>query len=351
MVEHILNLRIAGIVQETATAASFLLEDTTGNDIVYKPGQFLTLIFNHGLHEVRRSYSISSPPGSSKQVRITVKRVHNGEVSRLLLDHYHTGDILKAALPAGMFVLDDNKADKARDIFFFAAGSGISPVFSLLTSILHNTRNTSVVLAYQNHSEKETIFRSELEEIAGKFTDRFKWYDFVSYPEAGGHSSMRLNNEILEALIPAATRCQPADTVFFVCGPPSFMRMCQFTILLMGYRAAQVKKEYFVINTPPPPPLIVNPVERMVKVEGAGADIHFTTVYPKTILESALEKGIALPYSCRGGRCSTCVAKCASGEVVMSMNDVLTEADIRNGLVLTCVGYAVTDIVLTYRQG
>jgi ring-1,2-phenylacetyl-CoA epoxidase subunit PaaE len=351
MIEHILNLRIAGIVQETATAASFLLEDTTGNDIVYKPGQFLTLIFNHGLHEVRRSYSISSPPGSGKQVRITVKRVHNGEISRLLLDHYHTGDILKAALPAGMFVLDDNKADKARDIFFLAAGSGISPVFSLLTSILNNTRNTSVILAYQNHSEKETIFRPELEEIAGKFTHRFKWYDFVSYPEAGGHSSMRLNNEILEALIPAVTRYLPADTVFFVCGPPSFMRMCQFTILLMGYRAAQVKKEYFVINTPPPPPLIVNPVERMVEVEGTGEDIHFTTVYPKTILESALEKGVALPYSCRGGRCSTCVAKCIRGEVVMSMNDVLTEADIRNGLVLTCVGYAVTDIALTYRQG
>ncbi|MBN8858288.1 MAG: iron-sulfur cluster-binding domain-containing protein [Sphingobacteriales bacterium] len=351
MVEHILNLRIAGIVQETATAVSFLLEDTAGNDIVYKPGQFLTLIFNHGLHEVRRSYSISSPPGNNNQVRITVKRVHNGEISRLLLDHYHTGDIIKAAFPAGMFVLDDNKADKARDIFFLAAGSGISPVFSLLTSILHNTRNTSVVLAYQNHSERETIFRSELEEIAEKFSDRFKWYDFVSYPEADRHSSMRLNNEILEALIPAATRYQPADTVFFVCGPPSFMRMCQFTILLMGYRAAQIKKEYFVINTPPPPPLIVNPVERMVKVEGTREDIYFTTVYPSTILESALEKGIALPYSCRGGRCSTCVAKCAGGEVVMSMNDVLTEADIRDGLVLTCVGYAVTDIVLTYRQG
>ena len=351
MVERILNLRITGIVQETAEAASFLLEDITGNRIVYKPGQFLTLIFNHGLHEVRRSYSISSPPGYDRQVRITVKRVHNGEISRLLLDHYHTGDIIRAALPAGMFVLDDNKEGKTRDIFFLAAGSGISPVFSLLTGILHNIRNTSVILAYQNHSEKETIFRSELEGITEKFADRFKWYDFVSYPEAGGHSSMRLNNEILEALIPAATRYRPADTVFFICGPPSFMRMCQFTILLMGYKAAQIKKEYFVINTPPPPPLIVNPVERMVKVEGTGEDIYFTTVYPRTILESALEKGIALPYSCRGGRCSTCVAKCARGEVVMSMNDVLTEADIREGLVLTCVGYAVTDIVLTYAHG
>ena len=350
MVERILNLRIAGIVQETAEAASFLLEDIAGNEIVYKPGQFLTLIFNRGLHEVRRSYSISSSPGNNNIIRITVKRVHNGEVSRLLLDHYHTGDILSAALPAGMFVLDARKEDKVRDIFFLAAGSGISPVFSLLTDILHNTRNTSVVLAYQNHTRKETIFRSELEALAGEFAGRFTWYDFVSYPEEGAQSSMRLNNEMLEALIPAATRYQPADTVFFICGPPSFMWMCQFTILLMGYKTAQVKKEYFVINTPPPPPLIVNPVERKVKVEDTGEEIHFTTVYPRTILESALEKGIALPYSCKGGRCSTCVAKCTRGEVVMSMNDVLTEADIRNGLVLTCVGYAVTDIALTYRQ-
>lgn len=350
MVEHILNLRITAVVQETTAAASFLLEDTTGREIIYKPGQFLTLIFNSGRHEIRRSYSISSPPGNKKVVRITVKRVQNGEVSRFLLDHYRTGDILKASLPAGMFVLDD-KEDTKRDIFFLAGGSGISPIFSLLTNILHSTTKTSVVLVYQNHSKRETIFRSELEGIAEKFSDRFRWYDFVSNPEAGMRLSGRLNNEVLEALIPAATRYRPSDSLFYICGPSSFMRMCQFTVLLMGYEEAQIKKEYFVINTPPPPPLIVNPAERLVQLEGLTDNITFTTMYPKTILESALEQGIALPFSCRGGRCSTCVAKCTRGEVVMSMNDVLTKSDIKNGLILTCVGYAVSDIALTYRQG
>jgi len=350
MVEQILNLRIVGKVNETAETVSFLLADTAGREILYKAGQFLTLIFSRGQREIRRSYSISSPPGNNQVVRITVKRVHNGEVSRLLLDQYHTGDILKATLPAGMFVQDE-KVDIARDVFFLAAGSGISPVFSLLTNILHNTTKTSVVLVYQNHTKEDTIFRSDLIRISENFAERFKWYDFVSSPETGMHLSCRLNNEILEALIPAATQYQPADSLFYICGPPSFMRMCQFTVLRMGYEETQIKKEYFVINTPPPAPLIVNPAERVVLLEGLADKITFTTMYPKTILESALEQGIALPYSCRGGRCSTCVAKCVRGEVVMSMNDILTKADIKNGLVLTCVGYAVTDIALTYKQG
>ncbi len=349
MVEQILNLRIVSKIQETTDAVSFLLEDTAGREIIYKPGQFLTLIFNRGQREIRRSYSISSPPGNNRIVRITVKRVHNGEVSRLLLDQYHTGDILKAAQPAGMFV-QDGKDDIERDIFFLVAGSGISPVLSLLTDFLYNTAKTSLVLVYQNHTIKDTIFRPELDKVAKDFADRFKWYDFVSNPETGMHLSGRLNNEILEALIPSATKYHPAGSIFYLCGPSSFMRMCQFTVLRMGYEETQIKKEYFVINTPPPAPLIVNPAERVVHLEGLADKITFTTMYPKTILESALEQGIALPYSCRGGRCSTCVAKCTRGEVVMSMNDVLTKADIEKGLILTCVGYAVSDIALTYRQ-
>ncbi len=138
------------------------------------------------------------------------------------------------------------------------------------------------------------------------------------------------------------------DALFYLCGPLSFMRMCQYTILLMGFRNDQLKKEYFIIDTAPPPPLIENPVKRMITVYTNGQELRFPTLYPSTILQSALSQEIELPYSCKGARCSACVARCVKGKVVMSMNDVLTDKDIASGLILTCVGYATTDVEISY---
>jgi ring-1,2-phenylacetyl-CoA epoxidase subunit PaaE len=348
MVEHILTLRIKKIITETKEAASFVLEEINGKVISYKAGQFLTLILNTNGHETRRSYSISSTPGIDSHVQITVKRVHNGEISRHLLDHYKEGNILKALMPSGMFVMNEHK--KSEDVFLLAAGSGITPVFSLLKDILYNRDVLSVILFYQNHAEHDTIFRNELQQLAIDFSTRFTWFDFVSNPQHADYAMRRMNNDILEQTIPALMKYKSGDATFFICGPLSFMRMCQYTLMLMGFAQAQIKKEYFVINTPPAPPLMINTLPRTVFLKNVEPAISFTTTFPQTILQSALEQGIALPYSCRGAKCSTCVARCVSGEVVMSMNDVLTDEDLKHGLVLTCVGYAATDLVLEYQQ-
>lgn len=348
MVEHILVLRIKKVVTETKEAASFVLEEINGKTIPFKAGQFLTLIFNTHGHEIRRSYSISSTPGIQDYLQITVKRVHNGEISRYMLDHCKEGHILKALIPSGMFVMDKHK--KKQDVFLLAAGSGITPVFSLLKDMLYNRNVSSVVLFYQNHTEHDTIFRSELQQLAIEFPVRFKWFDFVSNPQHTDYTIRRMNNDTLEQAIPALIKYKNNDATFFICGPLSFMRMCQYTLMLMGFAQAQIKKEYFVIDTPPAPPLMINTSPRTVVLKNVEPVVSFTTTFPQTILQSALEQGIALPYSCRGGKCSTCVARCLSGEVVMNMNDVLTDEDLKHGLILTCVGYAATDIVLEYQQ-
>lgn len=344
--EQILQLKIANIIYETEYAYSYVLEELNGYTIDYKAGQFLALIFTINNREVRRSYSISSAPGVDKQLQITVKRVHNGEISRLLMDYYKIGDQLKATAPSGMFVLEE-KTYENKDVIMLAAGSGITPIISLIKELLYKKNANAVVLIYQNRSEAETIFGKEIQNLSRQFPGKFTCIDFRS-ADHEEYYYRRLNNEKLEYLIPGYLKHNRGDANFYICGPESFMRMCQFTITLMGFKKEQIKKEHFVIDKPPAPPLIGNP--QPCKVSLLEQNIVFESTYPKTILQSALDNGIALPYSCRGGRCSTCVAKCVSGEVLMTMNDVLTEKDLQSGLILTCVGYAVTDITLEYRK-
>jgi ring-1,2-phenylacetyl-CoA epoxidase subunit PaaE len=344
-----LVLRITRIIPETRSASTFLLEEVSGKKILYKAGQFITFIFRLNRFEVRRSYSMSSAPGVDDQVSITVKRVRNGQVSRHLLDHCRVGDTLTALAPSGMFVLDE-QLDAQSNVFLLAAGSGITPVYALLKDILHHKPGVSVLLVYQNHTESGTIFRKELEQLAVQYAHRFTWLDFVSVSHSPLRSSRRLNNEKLENIISQKIGTDRSNARFFICGPMAFMRMSQFTILLMGFGEGRIRKEFFVIDPPPAPPLIKDVRPGQVIVHTGDQTLTFATGYPKTILQSALDQNIALPYSCRGGRCSACVAKCLKGEIKMSVNDVLTQSDLDQGLILTCVGYAASDVELAFEN-
>lgn len=144
---------------------------------------------------------------------------------------------------------------------------------------------------------------------------------------------------------------QQVDTnsvMFYLCGPVSFMRMAEFTLRIMGYQESFIRKENFVVDHIPKPPIINDPSPKNVTIVYDGHQYDVEVAYPQNILQAALLQNIQLPYSCRGGRCSVCAAICISGKVKMSLNEVLTEKDLSKGMVLTCVGYAETDIVLDF---
>jgi ring-1,2-phenylacetyl-CoA epoxidase subunit PaaE len=138
------------------------------------------------------------------------------------------------------------------------------------------------------------------------------------------------------------------ETLFYLCGPPALMRMAQFTLKLMGFADDQIRRENFVVEYIPPPPLITDRDPKQIVIHFHKQTYHITSEFPTNILQAALNNNIQLPYSCRGGRCSTCVARLMKGNVKMSINDVLTNKDLENGLVLTCVGYPETDIELDF---
>ncbi len=333
---------IERIKNETAHCKTFYFKAHDHESFAYLPGQFITLILHHNKIEQRRSYSLSSTPGVDELPSFTVKRIQNGAISRYLFDHLKMGDTLQALAPAGRFTIKEPK-----DVnFFIAAGSGITPIFAHIKHLLYNQDFARVVLVYQNPNETSSIFRIDLLGLQNKFADRFNFIELFSQPQDGQHTPQRLNNYLVEKLV--IENVHSASVNFYVCGPRALMLIVKFTLRVMGYKEDQIFKENFVIDHIPPPPAITDTRPHNALVHLNNRQHHFIVNYPENILEAALKNNVQLPFSCRGGRCSTCTAQCVKGRIKMSLNEVLTDKDVENGLVLTCLGYPESDIELVF---
>ncbi|HEX8334682.1 MAG TPA: 2Fe-2S iron-sulfur cluster-binding protein [Segetibacter sp.] len=336
--ENIL-FKVERIVNETEFSRTLYLS-STGEKIAYKAGQFLTFILNLYGKEIRRSYSFGSTPGIDDELFITIKRIENGAVSRYFFEHIKEGDTLISLPPSGRFTIEESDD---RVYFFIAAGSGITPIFSLLKQLLFQ-QNNKVILLYQNTDERSSIYRRQIKELQKKFANRFTLVEIFSKP-IEAKQPQRLNNHLLEKIITEHIS-EGEDILFYLCGHLEFMRMAHFTLRVMGYKEEQVKKENFVIDFIPKAPFMDDTSPKSVVIHFNGRTHNIQVAYPHNILEVALKNNIQLPYSCRGGRCSTCTATCISGSIKMSINDVLTDKDLEKGLILTCVGYPETDVEL-----
>lgn len=341
-----LEFVVTNIVQETPNARSYYLLPSNNEPLKYEAGQFLTLEINLNDNVVRRSYSMSSTPGIDPFISITIQQIANGEISRHLFNHLHKDSVIRTLEPAGRFTLQTS--DKLqRTIFFIAAGSGITPVFSLLKKVLHTEPLSKIVLLYQNKNQAYTIFYHSLMQLEEKFPDRLNIVFLFSQPDYGS-TSQRLNIDLLESLILQYNSTGKEKAIFFTCGPKAFMRMVEYTVRTAGYASEQIHKEFFLVDPVPAPPPPIDRSPRKAIIYLNGEEYEITVRYPQTILQAALEQSVLLPYSCRGGRCSTCVARCTKGKVMMSINEILTDKDLSNGLVLPCVGYALSDVELKY---
>lgn len=331
------ELRVVAIHTESLDTKTILLERTDGRLLSYRAGQFLTLLFTIHGHELRRSYSFSTTPGIDPIPAITVKRIPNGEISRYLLDHLHPGDTLITLPPAGRFVLEAAPAK----LFFLAAGSGLVPIFSLVKQAVKDELPAHVTLITQQHEPASTPFREQLSALQTSYgPEKFEWIDLLSVQNG------RINNWWLERWL-ETTQSLNDNTRFYLCGPPAFMRMARFTLKTLCIPDDHIRQEYFTIERRLAPAPLVDPAPKTVTIVTTTGRYEFETAWPDTILDSALKHGIRLPYSCHAGRCSTCVARLIQGQIKMSTNEVLTEKDLQQGLALTCVGYAETDIILS----
>jgi ring-1,2-phenylacetyl-CoA epoxidase subunit PaaE len=349
MQETTLNLRVKKIIPETADTRTYVFEPIDSQPVHYLPGQFLTFLLP-GVstpvgHEVRRSYSLSSAPGVDALPAVTVKRVANGEISRYWHDQVQEGTYLKALPPTGRFTLDRAPVDRPRDIVLIGAGSGITPLFSILKYVLTFEPESRVTLLYASRRERDIIFYKELKTWQQRYPQRLEIMHVLSQPtDEWTGTRGRINNFRLERIVGQKIHFHPSDARFFLCGPFELMRIAEITLLFMGFEGEQIRKENFVIDTVPPPPQRSEP--HTIRLRFRGQEFPLPVPAYTTILQAGLDQGIPIPYSCKGGRCATCAALCRGGDIRMSLNDVLTERDLAQGWVLTCTAYPEDDEVV-----
>jgi ring-1,2-phenylacetyl-CoA epoxidase subunit PaaE len=340
--------RIKEIIPETKDCKTFVLESIDGSSLPYKAGQFLTFVFDNPVGEQRRNYSLSSSPDLQEPVSITIKRIANGVFSRKLVDNAQPGDVLTTIGANGFFTLP-NDLSHCRQLFLMAAGSGITPVFSLLKTVLHHFPAISIILIYSNHSKEDAIFYDDLLQLQKNYHRqlRIEWL----FSNAYHYTRARLSNWLLGELLKKHITAALPDCLFYLCGPFDYMRMITITLLSTGIKAANIRKEEFVIIQPrtdlQPPDITV----RMITTTLNNKQYQFNSMYPETILQAAKKAGIEFPYSCETGRCGACAAVCTRGNVWMKYNEVLTEEDTRKKRVLTCTGYPVYgDVELNFDE-
>ncbi|WP_183567979.1 ferredoxin--NADP reductase [Mucilaginibacter sp. SP1R1] len=337
MNEDILKLKIERINWETPDTATFYLSNTSGKPVHYKPGQFITLIFNHRNEEIRRSYSLGSSP-DEELLSITIKRIANGEISRFMLAKEHPGDILTALAPAGRFTVTGFEQEK--DILLFAGGTGIAPIFSQIKYILKRPGKSRLTLVYSSQDAASVVFKNELDTLALQHPNRFTIVYLLS------SQANRLNTDKVEMLTRKIVQHHLTKAEFYLCGPFPYMRMIRFALIYMGIDPGQIRRENFVLETVAVTSPATNFPPRNIRIRFKDELHNLAVGENQSILQAALQNNVPLPYSCRNGICSTCTAKCNSGKIEMVKNDVLTDADIAKGWILTCTGHPVSDDVV-----
>jgi ring-1,2-phenylacetyl-CoA epoxidase subunit PaaE len=333
-----LALTISHIRQETPDFKTFYFDADPARPFPYQAGQYLTLVMQRNRQEFRRSYSFISTPVLHEPLAIGVKRIDNGLFSRYLIDQVRPGDQLLTSGAGGFFLLPDPIQDY-RQVFFLAAGSGITPIFSLLKTVLYAHPQLKAVLIYSNHTPEQAIYRVELQQLADAFPNRLA-LEFL-YSNAADLLRARLHKDLLRWFVENYALAPASQLLAYVCGPLNYMRMCIYGLREAGIPSHNIRKENF--STEKPRALVLPPDQdpHLVTLHWQGQTYQVAVQYPKTILQAARQVGLRLPYSCETGRCGNCVARCVSGQVWLSYNEVLTDKEIARGLTLTCTGHPV----------
>ncbi|NVO86018.1 ferredoxin--NADP reductase [Hymenobacter terrestris] len=360
-----LTLTVVELTQETPDAVTIHFERPDRQPVACQPGQFLTLILpcGPGGKKERRAYSLSSTPGEAPRLAVTIKRVSGGLVSNYLLDTVQVGQQLEVMAPLGNFVLAP-QPQAARSIVLVGAGSGITPLMSMLKAILSDEPKSHVLLIYGNRNEESVIFADQLRQLEQQYAGRFQIEHVFSQPlrpSAEHKHTGRLNRTTLLRILEQRHQFPAAQAEYFLCGPDGLMLEAQSALELLGVPAARVRRESFVAAADTAEAAAQSgghgdvsaaaddeqSNSRNVTIHYEGAEYQFEVSPDQTILEAALDQDIDLPYSCQAGLCTACRGKCLSGKVHLDEREGLSDSEMNQGYVLTCVGHPLTsDVVI-----
>lgn len=329
------TLQINHIQRETSKAVSLSFEVPKELESQYRfeAGQYLTLKTNINGNEVRRDYSISASP-SSGSLTVTVKEIPNGLFSSYANRSLGIGDVLEVAPPKGRFVLDPKH--HAETVIGFAAGSGITPVMSLLKATLESNNSQKFVLIYSNKSPEDTIFYNEILSLKEQYGSHLVVQFLFSQSQNDGALFGRLDRGNTNYIIKQAIDFTSASK-FYLCGPEGMINTVQEVLLEHGVSNDDILFELFTsqqTKTDPASATKEGKVSITILVDDESDTFDMSS--DNTILEAALSQNIDVPYSCQGGVCSSCICRITEGSAEMRQNSVLTDSEVAEGLILSC---------------
>ena len=350
---HFHSLPVKEIKKETSDCVSVCFEvpEELKNDFQFRQGQSLTMRMMIGNEEVRRTYSICSSP-LEKEWRVAIKKVEGGLFSSFANDRLLPGDTLEVMPPVGKFYTDLNPANK-KNYLAFAAGSGITPVLSIIKTTLRTEPQSEFTLVYGNRTRSSIIFFDELEGLKNKYVQRFNLIHILSRERTDSpvHSG-RINEEKLKELSRLLDYHSFDET--FICGPEEMIFMAR---QFLEQRGIDKKKIHFELFTTPGQKttsykssekiIESGPVCKVtIKLDGRFFDFNLSLNSELAILDAALKQGADLPFACKGGVCCTCKAKLLEGAVSMDVHWGLEEEEIEQGYILTCQSHPKTEKVV-----
>lgn len=329
---HELQVQSITKLTKESVRIDFKVPEELKPEFKFKAGQYITI----DMDGQRRDYSLCSSPLDDKW-SVGIKSVKDGYVSKFLNSNLKEGDFLKVSTPKGKFGIK-SEPDKKRTVLAFAAGSGITPVLSILRYTLQTEKEVLLNLFYCNRTPKETMFKEEIEQLKEQYPINFfpHWF-FTRHKQENPLYEGRLNADKINRILNILVKINEIDEVL-VCGPDGMIREITDEFIKAGLSENQV---YFELFTPPAPTADIENSEQPetevdVTVELDGDEYNFKWDGKKSLLDAALDEGIDAPYSCKGGICSSCMCRLEEGEVNLGENFVLTDQDIEEGIIVAC---------------
>lgn len=351
---HFHPLRVKKIERETDDCVSieFTVPEELQEVFQFRQGQNLTIKKIVNGQELRRNYSICTSPFDGR-LKVAVKKVEGGLFSTFANDELTAGDILDVLPPTGKFYTELHPSQR-KNYVAFAAGSGITPILSIIKTTLLTEPESSFTLVYGNRTKNSIIFKEELEALKDKFIDRFRLYHVLSREKTDAEINYgRIDTEKLELFFTKLIDVKSCDD-FFVCGPEEMIFCIKGYLAGKGVGADKIHFELFTV--PGQKQETRNKKQETKEEQGPKAKVsvkldgivfEFDLPYEsESILDAALKQGADLPYACKGGVCTTCKAKLIEGEVEMDVNWGLEPDEVEKGFILTCQSHPKTEKVM-----
>lgn len=335
---HTLSISEIKKITPNAVSVTFSIPENLKETFRFKAGQYITLKHIHNGNEIRRAYSIYSSPKSGS-LSVGIKQVKGGTFSVYANTKLKQGDTIDVMPPEGKFTLDA-AAENSNNYLAFAAGSGITPVLSIITSALEENPDSSFSLVYGNRTLEETMFTSELLKLKETYPSRFSPEFIFSRKIEDSGLFGRIEPSTINYLLKNKFAGRNFDA-YYLCGPEG---MIETMSELLQVKNIDKNNIFFELFTPTDEVSLEESHDGTTEVTVVLDDETETFTMPQnsSVLEAVLKHGLDAPFSCQGGICSTCIARIVKGKAEMRKNQILTDEEIAEGFILTCQAHPST---------